>query len=98
MAAERLLEATDALVVATGITNIWMTDPAELAAAYHRVQARFPDRLLLGIGSGHREATPQRVRPLEAMGHYLDVLDEHGGTGRRAGAVGAGTEDAGGVR
>lgn len=78
VAAERLLEATDALVVATGITNIWMTDPAELAAAYHRVQARFPDRLLLGIGSGHREATPQRVRPLQAMGHYLDVLDEHG--------------------
>ncbi|MBC3761281.1 TIGR03620 family F420-dependent LLM class oxidoreductase [Quadrisphaera oryzae] len=77
-AAERLLEATDALVVATGITNIWMTDPAELADAYHRVEARFPGRLLLGIGSGHREATPQRVRPLEAMSRYLDVLDERG--------------------
>lgn len=77
-AAERLLEATGSLVVATGITNIWMTDPAELADAFHRVDARFPGRLLLGIGSGHREASPQRARPLEAMGRYLDVLDERG--------------------
>lgn len=77
-AAERLLEATSSIVVATGITNIWMTDPAELADAYHRVDARFPGRLLLGIGSGHREASPQRARPLEAMGRYLDVLDERG--------------------
>ena len=77
-AAERLLEATGSLVVATGITNIWMTDPAELADAYHRLDARFPGRLLLGIGSGHREASPQRARPLEAMGRYLDVLDERG--------------------
>src|SRR4029453_9802670 len=30
-----------------------------------------------GIGSGHRESTPQRVRPLDAMARYLDVLDEH---------------------
>jgi probable F420-dependent oxidoreductase len=78
VAAERILEATTSLVVATGITNIWMTDPAELADAHHRVEARFPGRLLLGIGSGHREATPQRVRPLEAMSRYLDVLDERG--------------------
>lgn len=78
VAAERLLEATSIIVIATGITNIWMTDPAELAEAYHRIQARFPDRLLLGIGSGHREASPQRARPLEAMSRYLDVLDERG--------------------
>jgi len=77
-AAERLLEATSSIVVATGITNIWMTDPAQLADAYHRVDARFPGRLLLGIGSGHREASPQRARPLEAMSRYLDVLDERG--------------------
>lgn len=77
-AAERLLEATGSLVVATGITNTWMTDPAELADSFHRIEERFPGRLLLGIGSGHREATPQRARPLEAMGRYLDVLDERG--------------------
>jgi probable F420-dependent oxidoreductase len=76
--AEALLDATDSLVVATGIVNIWRADPAELAASYHRIAATHPGRLLLGIGTGHREATPERVRPLDAMARFLDVLDEHG--------------------
>jgi probable F420-dependent oxidoreductase len=62
-------------VVATGIVNIWKSEPAELADSYHRIISRHPGRLLLGIGSGHREATPQRTRPLEAMSRYLDALD-----------------------
>lgn len=77
-AAERLLDATDSVQLATGIVNIWKSDPAELADSYHRIESRHPGRLLLGIGSGHREATPERVRPLEAMAHYLDVLDRQG--------------------
>ena len=77
-AAEELLDATESLHMATGIVNIWKSDPAELAASYHRIETKHPGRLLLGIGSGHREATPERVRPLDAMARYLDVLDEHG--------------------
>ncbi|KHK99640.1 F420-dependent oxidoreductase [Microbacterium mangrovi] len=77
-AAEELLEATASLVVATGIVNIWNSDAAELAASYHRLVDRHPGRLLLGIGSGHREATPQRERPIDAMNRYLDVLDAGG--------------------
>jgi probable F420-dependent oxidoreductase len=76
--AEALLDGTDSLVVATGIVNIWKSDPAQLAESYHRIEARHPGRLLLGIGSGHREATPERVRPLDAMSSFLDVLDERG--------------------
>ena len=76
--AEGLLDATESLVVATGIVNIWTSDPAELADSYHRIEAKHPGRLLLGIGSGHREATPERVRPLDAMSRYLDVLDGRG--------------------
>jgi probable F420-dependent oxidoreductase len=76
--AEGLLDATKSLVVATGIVNIWMSDPAELADSYHRIQTKHPGRLLLGIGSGHREATAERVRPIDAMSRYLDVLDERG--------------------
>jgi probable F420-dependent oxidoreductase len=76
--AEELLDATESLVVATGIVNIWASDPAELADSYHRIEAAHPGRLLLGIGSGHREATPERVRPVAAMARYLDVLDERG--------------------
>ena len=77
-AAERLLDATASITVATGIVNIWRSDAAELAASFHRIERRYPGRLLLGIGSGHREATPERVHPLEAIGRYLDVLDTHG--------------------
>jgi probable F420-dependent oxidoreductase len=76
--AEELLDATEHLQVSTGIVNIWKSDPAELADSYHRIEAKQPGRLLLGIGSGHREATPERARPIEAMGRYLDVLDRRG--------------------
>jgi probable F420-dependent oxidoreductase len=76
--AEGLLDATESLVVATGIVNIWKSDAAELADSYHRIQAKHPGRLMLGIGSGHREATPERVRPIDAMSKYLDVLDQRG--------------------
>ncbi len=76
--AERLLDATTSITVATGIVNIWRSDAAELAASFHRIERRHPGRLLLGLGSGHREATPERVRPLDAMGRYLDVLDAQG--------------------
>ncbi|MEV4515670.1 LLM class F420-dependent oxidoreductase [Dactylosporangium sp. NPDC049525] len=76
--AEALLDGTDTITVATGIVNIWASDPAELADSYHRIQARHPGRLLLGIGSGHREANAARTRPVEAMARYLDVLDERG--------------------
>ena len=71
-------DATESLVVATGIVNIWKSDAAELADSYHRIQAKHPGRLMLGIGSGHREATPERVRPIDAMSKYLDVLDQRG--------------------
>lgn len=76
--AEALLDATESVVVATGIVNIWKSDAAELADAYHRIVAKHPGRMLLGVGTGHREATPHRARPLQAMSDYLDVLDERG--------------------
>ncbi len=75
---EELLEATTHLQIATGIVNIWRSDAAELADSYHRIEAKHPGRLLLGIGSGHREATAERERPLDAMARYLDLLDRHG--------------------
>ncbi|OJV98967.1 MAG: LLM class F420-dependent oxidoreductase [Microbacterium sp. 67-17] len=76
--AERLLDTTESIVLATGIVNIWMSDATELAESYHRIVARHPGRLLLGIGSGHRERQHERARPLEAMSSYLDVLDAAG--------------------
>lgn len=74
--AEHLLDGTRSIVIATGIVNIWKSDPAELGDSFQRIDAEHPGRLLLGVGSGHREATPERVRPMDAMRRYLDVLDE----------------------
>jgi probable F420-dependent oxidoreductase len=71
-----LLEATDHLVVATGIVNVWSYDPAELAAEYVQLAHDFPDRVLVGIGIGHPEATSQYATPLDAMRAFLDGLDQ----------------------
>jgi probable F420-dependent oxidoreductase len=70
-----LLAATERLVVATGIVNVWAYDPAQLAAEYSELAREFPDRLLVGIGIGHPEATSQYAKPLEAMRAFLDGLD-----------------------
>jgi len=70
-----LLEATERLVAATGIANVWAYDPVELASEYAELERDFPGRVLVGIGIGHREATTAYTRPLTAMREFLDVLD-----------------------
>ena len=75
---ERLLDATETLVIATGIVNIWKSPAAEVARSYQRIVARHPDRFLLGIGAGHPEASSAFDKPYEALSEYLDVLDEGG--------------------
>jgi probable F420-dependent oxidoreductase len=76
---ERLLDATNELVVATGIVNIWKSPADEVARSYHRIAERHPGRFLLGIGVGHPEATGDRYRrPYEALVEYLDALDAAG--------------------
>ena len=70
-----LLEATADLVVATGILNVWANEPAPVAVEYDEVAAEFPDRLFLGIGIGHPEATSDYARPLKSMREFLDGID-----------------------
>jgi probable F420-dependent oxidoreductase len=70
-----LLEATERLVVATGILNVWQSDPGQVAADYADLSAEFPGRVLLGIGIGHPEATSDYRHPLKAMRTFLDGLD-----------------------
>ena len=69
-----LLEATEKLVVATSIVNIWAYDPAELAAEYAVLARDFGERLLVGVGVGHPEATSDYARPFTAMREFLDGL------------------------
>jgi probable F420-dependent oxidoreductase len=75
---DELLAATDSLVVATGIVNIWQDAPADIARAYERIAGKYPDRFLLGVGAGHREATKEYKKPYTALVDYLDGLDEAG--------------------
>lgn len=75
---DEVLGATRRIVVATGIVNVWRDDAATVAESFQRIEARHPGRFVLGIGSGHKEATAERVRPLATMRRYLDVLDEGG--------------------
>ncbi len=70
-----ILEATSTLVAATGIVNVWSSDPGETAAADAAIRADFPGRFMLGIGIGHPEATSDYRRPLTAMRAFLDGLD-----------------------
>jgi probable F420-dependent oxidoreductase len=70
-----LLEGADAIAVATGIVNVWTYDPAELARDYADLRPRFGDRLLVGIGIGHPEATSDYSRPLTTTRAFLDGLD-----------------------
>lgn len=76
--AERLLDATTRLVIATGIVNIWSAPADEVARSYQRIAAKHPDRFVLGIGAGHPEATAEFTKPYDALNAYLDVLDAGG--------------------
>ncbi len=69
------LDATESLIVATGIVNMWRDTAHGAAAAYHRIQRRHPNRFLLGVGIGHPEATAEYRHPFETIVAYLDGLD-----------------------
>ena len=77
--AQRLLDATERLTVATGIVNIWKSPAAEVAASFHRIERTHPGRFLLGVGIGHPESLGKQYRrPYAALVSYLDALDEAG--------------------
>jgi probable F420-dependent oxidoreductase len=77
---ETVLAATERLVVATGILDVW-TAPASVAAASHeRLRQAHPGRFVLGLGSSHAQfvepVTGQTYeKPLQKLTHYLDDLD-----------------------
>jgi probable F420-dependent oxidoreductase len=73
-----LLDATSALVIGTSIVNIWKDDAAVVAGSFHRIEGRHPGRFILGIGAGHREATPEYAKPYDALAAYVDALLGHG--------------------
>jgi len=79
---DEFLGATTSLIVATGIVNVWQSDPHEVATSFARIEAAYPGRFLLGVGAGHREATQQYAKPYERLARYVDVLIADGVPGR----------------
>jgi probable F420-dependent oxidoreductase len=75
---ETLLEPTTNLKVATGIVNIWTAAAGPVAESFHRIEAAYPGRFILGIGVGHPEAHTEYQKPYDALNDHLDQLDEHG--------------------
>lgn len=75
-----LLAATKRTVIATGILNLWMHAPRDVAESYAALTDEHGDRFLLGIGVSHAPlidaGQPGRYRkPLAATASFLDGLD-----------------------
>lgn len=75
---EPLLAATERLQVATGIVNVWTAPAAQVAESYHRIEAAYPGRFVLGVGIGHPEHTKEYRKPYDVLVEYLDELDAAG--------------------
>ncbi|MDL9946230.1 LLM class F420-dependent oxidoreductase [Gordonia sp. ABSL11-1] len=80
-AVENLLGATRNAVIATGILNMWMHEPHDVAAAHARLTAEHGARFLLGLGISHAplidSTEPGRYRkPLATTKAFLDGLDD----------------------
>lgn len=75
---EPILQATTTLCVATVIVNIWSAPAQRVAESFHRIEAAYPGRFLLGIGVGHAEMISEYRKPYNALVEYLDRLDDYG--------------------
>ncbi len=73
-AVDELLAATSTLTIATGIVNMWDSDPHQVAASFARIESAWPGRFLLGVGAGHREATRQYDKPYDTLARYVGTL------------------------
>jgi probable F420-dependent oxidoreductase len=75
-----LLAATERLIVATGIANVWARDAMAMANAQRTLAEAYPDRFLLGMGVSHAPMVSglrghDYTRPLTYLRRYLDAMD-----------------------
>ena len=77
--ASLLLEATERIVVATGIANIWARDPMAAAAGALSLAESSGGRFVLGLGVSHAPSVARRgheyQRPLQRMTAYLEAME-----------------------
>lgn len=76
-----LLGATERMVVASGIANIWVRDAAAAINGAYTLCEAYGGRFLLGLGVSHAPIVNSRghdySRPLSAMRAYLQAIDGH---------------------
>ncbi|HVC68765.1 MAG TPA: LLM class F420-dependent oxidoreductase [Acidimicrobiales bacterium] len=72
----RLLASTSRMAVASGIASIWLTSPEDLSRDVADLDARYPERFLLGLGASHGPVVDNYNRPYSHMVGYLDGLDD----------------------
>lgn len=83
-----LLTATEHLVAATGIANIWGRDAVTMTGGVKGLTEAFPERVLLGLGVSHHTLVDDLRghhygKPLSAMRSYLDAMDNSPYTAQR---------------
>jgi probable F420-dependent oxidoreductase len=73
-----LLAATERLVIAPGIANIYARDPMAMANGARALGDAYPGRFVLGIGVSHAPSVQTRGgsygKPVETMRTYLDAM------------------------
>jgi probable F420-dependent oxidoreductase len=75
-----LLDSSERIVLASGILNVWMHQPEDVAKSHHELQEAHPGRFLLGLGVSHASIVEENTselyrRPLSVMSRFLDGLD-----------------------
>ena len=74
-----LLDASDRLVVGTGIASIHARDGVAMALGGRTLEEAHPGRFVLGIGVSHAPSVAARGgtygKPIEQMRAYLDAMD-----------------------
>ena len=76
-----LLGASERIMVATGIANIWVRDATAASNGANTLNEAWDGRFVLGLGVSHAPIVNSRghryERPLTAMRTYLDAVEEH---------------------
>jgi probable F420-dependent oxidoreductase len=76
-----LLAASERIIVATGIANIWARDATAAINGANTLNEAYDSRFVLGLGVSHAPAVKLRghdyAKPLSAMRAYLDAIDAH---------------------
>ena len=80
-----LLAASERLVIATGIANIWARDATAMANGHRTLSESYASRFLLGVGVSHAPVVKMRGasydKPVESMARYLEAMDKAPFTG-----------------